>query len=137
MVSFKSLLVATSAALAAMAMPKFANNTLSRRQTISGSGTGNVNGYYYSLWTQANGGATMNVDTGSYSLNWQSSSQNVVGGLGWNPGSSQFVFMLLQPFALIDLTVSMTLERSHTVAPSTVLRTRIAIYQSTAGLQAL
>jgi endo-1,4-beta-xylanase len=90
MVSFKSLLVATSAALTAMALPNFANNTLSRRQTVS-SGTGNINGYFYSLWTQANTGATMDVGTGSYSLSWQTSSQNVVGGVGWNPGSSSAI----------------------------------------------
>ncbi|EKM77078.1 hypothetical protein AGABI1DRAFT_44028 [Agaricus bisporus var. burnettii JB137-S8] len=95
MISFKPLLLAASAAVAAMAMPHFANNTESHlllpRQLITTSSTGNVNGYFYSLWMQSNTGATMDIQSGSYSMNWQSSSQNVVGGIGWNPGSSQAI----------------------------------------------
>ncbi|XP_006457512.1 hypothetical protein AGABI2DRAFT_196181 [Agaricus bisporus var. bisporus H97] len=95
MVSMKSFLTLASAALTAMAMPHFANNTESHllvpRQTINTPSTGFVDGHFYSLWMQSSTGATMNVQGNSYSLNWQTSSQNVVGGIGWNPGSSRVI----------------------------------------------
>ncbi|KAG6876480.1 hypothetical protein C0992_012827 [Termitomyces sp. T32_za158] len=77
-----------------MAMPHFSNSTereLLRRANVP-QGTGYVGNYFYSLWTQSNGGATMDVENGGqYSLTWTTASQNVVGGLGWNPGSSQII----------------------------------------------
>ncbi|KAG5717318.1 putative endo-1,4-beta-xylanase A [Termitomyces sp. T112] len=94
MVSFKSLLAVCSAVMAVMAMPELSNSTdheLARRMIISSSTTGYSGGYFYSLWMQSNGGATMDVETGQYSLTWTTSSQNVVGGIGWNPGSSQII----------------------------------------------
>jgi endo-1,4-beta-xylanase len=55
------------------------------------SQTGTNNGYFYSFWEQASG-ATMTLGSGSnYSLTWNTASQNVVAGTGWNPGSSQSV----------------------------------------------
>ncbi|KAG6834789.1 hypothetical protein H0H93_007374 [Arthromyces matolae] len=36
-------------------------------------------------------GATMTVNSGQYSLSWTTASQNVVGGIGWNPGSAQVI----------------------------------------------
>ncbi|KAF9471799.1 endo-beta-1,4-xylanase, partial [Pholiota conissans] len=64
---------------------------LARRATITSSSTGTSGGFFYSLWTQNNAGATMNIGTGQYSLTWDSSSLNVVAGLGWNPGSAQAI----------------------------------------------
>ncbi|KAH9480913.1 Endo-1,4-beta-xylanase A [Psilocybe cubensis] len=91
MVSFKSLLVLCSAAVA-FAIP-FGNSTeeIDRRATITTSSTGTVNGYYYSLWEQVNSGVSMNIGTGQYSLTWSSSSQDVVAGIGWNPGSARTI----------------------------------------------
>jgi endo-1,4-beta-xylanase len=113
MVSMKSFLAVASAALTAMAMPHFANNTaahqLPRRQTISTSSTGTVSGHFYSLWMASNTGATMDIEGSTYSLNWQTSSQNVVGGIGWNPGSTRFVIVLIWMSTLVDLMVSIHL----------------------------
>lgn len=92
MVSFKSLIVLCSAAVA-FAAPS--NVTIDAREadksllTIYSSTTGTSGGHYYSLWEQVNSGVTMNINTGQYSLSWNTASQNVVGGIGWNPGSSQ------------------------------------------------
>ena len=59
--------------------------------TITSNSTGTNNGYFYSFWEQASG-ATMTLGSGSnYSLTWNTASQNVVAGTGWNPGSSQTV----------------------------------------------
>ncbi|KAH0578811.1 hypothetical protein H2248_003006 [Termitomyces sp. 'cryptogamus'] len=95
MVHLISLLAICSAAVTTLAMPRLSNITtehgLVRRATISTSTTGTLNGYYYSLWMQTNTGATMNVGTGSYSLTWATSSVNVVGGVGWMPGSARVI----------------------------------------------
>ncbi|TFK35780.1 glycosyl hydrolases family 11-domain-containing protein [Crucibulum laeve] len=98
MVSFTSLLVLCSAVAVLAAPTELANVTretpeaqLARRATITSSSTGTSGGYFYSLWMQANTGVTMNIGTGQYSLSWTSASQNVVGGIGWNPGSARTI----------------------------------------------
>jgi endo-1,4-beta-xylanase len=62
--------------------------------TITSSSEGTSGGKFYSFWTQANTGATMNIGTGTYSLSWSTASQNVVAGLGWNPGSARSVRLI-------------------------------------------
>jgi hypothetical protein len=53
------------------------------------SATGTSNGYYYSWWTDGAADATYtNGGGGQYSLTWSGSNGNIVGGKGWNPGSS-------------------------------------------------
>lgn len=53
------------------------------------SSTGTNNGYYYSWWTDGAAQATYtNNGGGSYSLSWSGNNGNLVGGKGWNPGSS-------------------------------------------------
>ncbi|KAF9560339.1 glycoside hydrolase, partial [Agrocybe pediades] len=95
MVSFKSLIVLCSAAVA-FAAPA-ANVTVDARGTdaaqitIYNSATGYVGNNYYSLWEQVNSGVTMNINNGQYSLSWNQASQNVVGGIGWNPGSAHTI----------------------------------------------
>jgi len=92
MVSFKSLVVLCSAAVA-LAIPS--NTTLDARGadasllTLTSSSTGTSGGYYYSLWEQVNSGVSMNIGSGQYSLTWNSASQDVVAGIGWMPGSAQ------------------------------------------------
>jgi endo-1,4-beta-xylanase len=69
----------------------FMPGTASAATTITSNSTGTNNGYFYSFWEQASG-ATMTLGSGSnYSLTWNSASQNVVAGTGWNPGTSNTV----------------------------------------------
>jgi len=96
MVLFASFLALFSAAAVLAAPSELANVTqetpdahLVRRTTVTSSSTGTVSGYYYSLWEQVNSGVTMNIGSGQYSLSWTTASQDVVGGIGWMPGSAQ------------------------------------------------
>ena len=53
------------------------------------SATGTNNGFYYSWWTDGAGQATYtNCAGGTYGLTWSGGNGNLVGGKGWNPGSS-------------------------------------------------
>lgn len=91
MVSFSSLLVASSAIAGALAAP--ANNTI--RSQLMGrstpSATGTNNGFYYSWWTD--GGAAdatyTNGPGGEYKITWGTGG-NLVGGKGWNPGAARY-----------------------------------------------
>lgn len=59
-------------------------------QTINNNGTGTNNGFYYSLYTSS-GSATMTLGSaGNYSISW-SGVGDVVGGKGWNPGSTNTI----------------------------------------------
>ncbi|KAG6848585.1 hypothetical protein H0H93_015664, partial [Arthromyces matolae] len=92
MVSFRPLLALCMTALTVSAMPSFnTTSELAKRTTITSSTTGTQDGYFYSLWFQDSGGATLDVENGQYSLTWTTTSQNVVAGLGWNPGSAQVI----------------------------------------------
>jgi endo-1,4-beta-xylanase len=92
MFTLHSILVLAIAIASAFAAPAF-NSTegqifglVERGGTPSSTGTSN--GYYYSWWTDGAGQATYtNGGGGQYSLNW-SGNGNLVGGKGWNPGSS-------------------------------------------------
>jgi len=60
-------------------------------QTLSSNSTGTHDGYYYSFWKD-NGNATMTLQRGGrYQSRWDSSTNNWVGGKGWNPGASDKV----------------------------------------------
>ncbi|MEW2619006.1 glycoside hydrolase family 11 protein [Streptomyces sp. NPDC048106] len=77
------LVLTAAAALAAFASPGSAQAAT----TITSNSTGTNNGYFYSFWEQSSG-ATMTLGSGSnYSLTWNTASQNVVAGTGWNPGN--------------------------------------------------
>lgn len=91
MVSFASLFVLCSAAVALASPTANSTRELAKRTTITTSGTGTAGGYYYSLYEEVNSGVSMNIGTGSYSLTWSSASQDVVAGIGWMPGSAQRV----------------------------------------------
>ncbi|KIY70714.1 glycoside hydrolase family 11 protein [Cylindrobasidium torrendii FP15055 ss-10] len=89
MLSFLTLLVAATAVYAAPT-----NGTTDVLDIRSGtpSGTGTSNGYYYSWWTDGAGDATYtNGAAGQYSLTWSGGNGNLVGGKGWNPGTSSRV----------------------------------------------
>ncbi|KAG6908662.1 hypothetical protein DXG01_003756 [Tephrocybe rancida] len=92
--SFTSILAPRPAVVAVVAVPtEFANATLEYkfvcRTATTSSSTSALDGYFYSLWTQNNAGATMNVNAGQYSLTWFAPTVHVVAGIGWNPGSAR------------------------------------------------
>jgi endo-1,4-beta-xylanase len=78
----------TAAVAATMAL---VTGIASAATTITSNSTGTSNGYFYSFWEQSSG-ATMTLGSGSnYQLTWNTGSQNVVAGTGWNPGSNHTV----------------------------------------------
>ncbi|KAG6908450.1 hypothetical protein DXG01_004533 [Tephrocybe rancida] len=88
MVSFTPLLAICSAAMSVMAMPNFngTDHELAKRATITSSSTGNIGGYYYSLWMQNNAGATMDINTGqviNYSGTFNSPGNGYLSVYGW------------------------------------------------------
>jgi len=63
-------------------------------QTVQNNGTGTNNGFFYSLFTSG-GSATMTFPQaskypGNYAITW-SGVNDVVGGKGWNPGSTESI----------------------------------------------
>lgn len=65
--------------------------TPAHSQTLSNNATGTHNGFFYSFWKDS-GSATMTLLSGGrYSSQWNNSTNNWVGGKGWNPGSSSRV----------------------------------------------
>jgi hypothetical protein len=60
---------------------------------LNSNATGTHNGFYYTFWKDS-GDASMNLsDTqpGRYQSQWNNSTNNWVGGLGWNPGGPRTV----------------------------------------------
>ncbi|KAH6873775.1 glycosyl hydrolases family 11-domain-containing protein [Coprinopsis sp. MPI-PUGE-AT-0042] len=87
MVSFKTLIVAVSAAVCALAAPSA--NLTARGGTPSAEGT--HDGFFYSWWTDNGAQATYtNGPRGNYGISWGSGG-NLVGGKGWNPGTANRV----------------------------------------------
>src|SRR5690606_39238151 len=60
-------------------------------QTLSSNSVGTHDGFYYSFWKDS-GSATMTLQPGGrYQSQWNNSTNNWVGGKGWNPGNSSKV----------------------------------------------
>ncbi|HNG61072.1 MAG TPA: glycoside hydrolase family 11 protein, partial [Cellvibrionaceae bacterium] len=55
------------------------------------SATGNNNGFYYSFWKDNGNASWQLLSGGRYTLTWDRSTNNVVGGKGWNPGTNNRV----------------------------------------------
>lgn len=94
MLSLRSLFVALAGAAAVLAAPTTdlavrAKGELAKRLTVTTSTTGTSGGYYYSCYIEAGSGATMTIGTGTYSLSWQTSSEDVVAGIGWSTGAAR------------------------------------------------
>ena len=94
MVSFSSLFLSVATIASVLAAPsvelsKRDPGTLATRQTLTSSGTGTNNGYYYSFWTDG-GSQTFTLGAGGkYSVTWSGNNGNFVAGKGWNPGSAR------------------------------------------------
>lgn len=97
MVSFSAFAFALSAVTGVFAAP---GTTSLMERAGTPSSTGTQNGFYYSWWadngataTYTNGQPDYNGPTytngpaGQYSITW-SGNGNLVGGKGWNPGTS-------------------------------------------------
>jgi endo-1,4-beta-xylanase len=84
MVKFNSFLVALMAVADSLAAP----SELAPRNTIvTTSTTGTAGGYYYSCYIESGSGVSMNIGTGSYTLTWTSTAEDVVAGIGWATGA--------------------------------------------------
>ena len=60
-------------------------------QTLTSNSTGTNNGFYYTFWKDS-GDASMGLQAaGRYTSQWTNSTNNWVGGKGWNPGNSSRV----------------------------------------------
>jgi peptidoglycan/xylan/chitin deacetylase (PgdA/CDA1 family) len=60
-------------------------------QTLTSNSTGTNNGFYYSFWKDS-GDASFGLQAaGRYTSQWTNSTNNWVGGKGWNPGNSSRV----------------------------------------------
>ncbi|TVY26391.1 Endo-1,4-beta-xylanase 11A [Lachnellula hyalina] len=93
MVSFSSLLLVASAAIAGVyaAPHSSAGNVLAPRDGTPSS-TGTNNGFYYSFWTDGAGNVTYsNGAAGTYTVVWSGDAGNFVAGKGWNPGAARTI----------------------------------------------
>jgi len=86
MVRLTSIAAVSLSLAAALAVPF----ELAERDTVvTTSKTGNADGYYYSCYIESGNGATMDIGTSTYKLSWNSGSQDVVAGIGWQTGAAR------------------------------------------------
>jgi endo-1,4-beta-xylanase len=80
----------SAALLAATSVLASPISSLSPRQALTDSSTGESNGFYYSFWTDGSSDAAYtNGEGGSYSVTWSNNQGNWVGGKGWSAGSAR------------------------------------------------
>ncbi|PSR77072.1 concanavalin A-like lectin/glucanase domain-containing protein [Coniella lustricola] len=97
MLSLRTILVVLTGVCAVFAAPmttdivKREPSELAKRLTVTTSTTGTSGNYWYSCYIEANTGATMTIGTGTYSLSWQTSSIDVVAGIGWATGAARTI----------------------------------------------
>ncbi|TVY89313.1 Endo-1,4-beta-xylanase B [Lachnellula willkommii] len=93
MVSFSSLLLVASAAIAGVyAAPHASAAEVLGPRDGTPSETGTNNGYYYSFWTDGAGSVTYaNGAAGTYTVTWSGDAGNFVAGKGWNPGAARTI----------------------------------------------
>lgn len=46
-------------------------------------------GYYFQNYVESGTGATLTLNSNSYTLGWDSAAEDVVAGIGWNPGAER------------------------------------------------
>ncbi len=75
-------------ALTALTCAAALYGTAVNAQTLTSNSTGTNNGFYYTFWKDS-GDASMGLQAaGRYTSQWTNSTNNWVGGKGWNPGNS-------------------------------------------------
>jgi len=98
MVSFSSLVLASSAITAAFAAPRPLPDLSGLRKRLmkrdTPQGTGINNGFFYSDWSDGSDYTYNNLAGGEYSVTWTSGSGNLVVGKGWNPGAAKYDTLL-------------------------------------------
>ena len=60
-------------------------------QTLTSNQTGTHNGFYYSFWKDSGNASFGLQSAGRYTSQWDNSTNNWVGGKGWNPGGPRVV----------------------------------------------
>ncbi|KAF8853885.1 endo-1,4-beta-xylanase [Acephala macrosclerotiorum] len=88
MVTLNSLLVASLGVVGAFAAPY---ELAPRNTVVTTSTTGTAGDYYYSCYIESGSGVTMDIGTGSYSLTWTSTAEDVVAGIGWATGAARTI----------------------------------------------
>jgi hypothetical protein len=63
----------------------------SAQTTLTSNSTGNQGGHYYTFWKDSGDASMTLYDGGRYSSQWNGSTNNWVGGKGWNPGGRKTV----------------------------------------------
>ena len=58
---------------------------------LTSNSTGTHNGYYYSFWKDSGDASFDLLEGGRYKSQWTNSTNNWVGGKGWNPGGPKVV----------------------------------------------
>ncbi len=69
----------------------FGVTTANAQQTLTSNSTGNQGGHYYTFWKDSGDASMTLYDGGRYGSQWGSSTNNWVGGKGWNPGGRKVV----------------------------------------------
>ena len=78
-------------ALTALVCSAALGATTASAQNLTSNSTGTNNGFYYTFWKDS-GDASMNLLAGGrYTSQWTNSTNNWVGGKGWNPGGPKVV----------------------------------------------
>ena len=76
---------------AALCTTALLGSTTASAQTLTSNQTGTHNGFYYSFWKDS-GDASFGLQAaGRYTSQWTNSTNNWVGGKGWNPGGARVV----------------------------------------------
>ena len=65
--------------------------TTTNAQTLTSNQTGTHNGFYYSFWKDSGDASFGLLAGGRYTSQWSNSTNNWVGGKGWNPGGPKVV----------------------------------------------
>ncbi len=89
--TFKRLRAPGKGALTAMLCAAGLSIPNLNAQTLTSNSTGTHGGFYYTFWKDS-GDASMTLQSGGrYSSQWGNSTNNWVGGKGWNPGGPRTV----------------------------------------------
>lgn len=77
--------------LSALALAIAVTPAVNAQQTLTSNSTGTHGGHYYSFWKDSGNASFTLYDGGRYGSQWNSGTNNWVGGKGWNPGGAKVV----------------------------------------------